>query len=538
VNCGSRSPADRRPEIVLPNGVVCDRCNGGRLSVLDTALADCRTQKWLPVEVSPRTSDSGDVLRRRIGVGLRSLRGGGGGKRVTRMSGLITGSRRRISACALALLAALVLVGLATGAAGGLDPSFGSGGTVLTGFGIFGGSANALAIQTDGKLVAAGYNVSPSGLNYDFALARYNAGGSLDPSFGSGGKVLTNFTDSGSTSSSEVAYAVAVQKDGKILAAGFSDTDNNFGFDFALARYSADGSLDTSFGRGGKVVTDFSGSGVSREVAYAIAIQKDGKIVAAGYSDVSGSHDFALARYNADGSLDTSFGSGGKVLTDFSGGGSFDIARSVVIAQDGGLVVAGDSNARDNYEDFALARYNGNGRLNTSFGSGGKVLTDFSGHGGSDRATGLTMAPDGKLVAVGGSDAGGRAYDFALARYNGNGSLDPSFGSGGKVLTDFSDGAYGSVDAANALATQKDGKIVAAGLSLPIDIGVEGWALSRYNTNGSLDTSFGNGGKVLTEISPSTSFESAHALAIQKDGKIVAAGEGQREFALARYLDS
>src|SRR6266536_6144139 len=192
--------------------------------------------------------------------------------------------RLALAVLALALVAA-ALPGAAVAAAGALDPTFGIGGEVTTDFG-GSDSAQAVAIQSDGKILAAG--LSGAG---DFALARYNADGSLDPSFGSGGKVTTDF------GGFDLALGVALQSDGKIVAAGQGGSS----FDFALARYNADGSLDTSFGSGGKVTTDF---GVF-DAATAVAIQRDGKIVATGSTFSSGFQQFALARYNADGSLDT-----------------------------------------------------------------------------------------------------------------------------------------------------------------------------------------------------------------------------------------
>jgi uncharacterized delta-60 repeat protein len=232
---------------------------------------------------------------------------------------------------------------------GDLDTSFGFDGKVTTGFGIGSyDSSGDMAIQSDGKIVAVGY--SDAGGSYDFALARYNTDGSLDLGFGSGGIVLTDFSGSGSD---DLARTIAIQTDGKIVAAGRSDAGG--GDDFALARYNTDGSLDLGFGSGGIVLTDFSGGG-STDYTNALAIQTDGKIVAAGRSDAGGSYDFPLARYNTDGSLDLGFGSGGIVLTDFSGGGSWDEALAVAIQADGKIVAAGYSDCCGN-DDFALARY-------------------------------------------------------------------------------------------------------------------------------------------------------------------------------------
>jgi len=283
------------------------------------------------------------------------------------------------------------------------------------------------------------------------------------------------------------------------------------------ARYNRDGSLDPSFGSGGKVLTDFGG--FMHEEVLAVAVEPDGKIVAAGLSTpfaTARDFDFALARYNHDGSLDPSFGSGGKLLTDV---GSWSGAAGVALEPNGRIVAAGGSGG-----DFALARYNGDGSLDPSFGSGGKALTDFGGL--LDGGNALTIEPNGKIVVAGISDVGG-SIDFALARYGRDGSLDASFGSGGTVLTDF-----GGQDRGNALATDPNGKIVVAGASLA---GAnEDFALAPLRPRRKPRSGFGSGGKVLTDFG-SGSFASAHGVALQPDGKIVAAGDS-RGFALARYL--
>lgn len=399
---------------------------------------------------------------------------------------------------------------------GSLDPSFGTGGKVVTDFD--GGSDHGLsmAVQADGKIVVVGFsNTSPtSSAGRDFAIARYNIDGTLDTTFGTAGtgKVTTDFS-----ASIDDAMAVAIQADGKIVVAGASNGD------FALARYNISGTLDTTFGTGGKVTTDFSGL----DHANAVAIQADGKIIAAGQGfNSSSGPDFALARYLSDGTLDTTFGSGGKVTTAFSN--DPDEAFAIAIQTDGKIVVAGTSNASAATQfDFALARYNGDGTLDTTFGSGGKVTTDFEGGcfciRADDLAFAVSIQPDGKIVAAGRSDTNN--FDFALARYNTNGALDTTFGSGGRVTTDFS---LGSTDFAQAVVIQGDGRIVAAGTSNG------DFALVRYNSNGTLDTGFGSGGKVSTDFSGG--FDQANAVALQVDGKIIAAGFAGDDFALARYI--
>jgi uncharacterized delta-60 repeat protein len=413
---------------------------------------------------------------------------------------------------------------------GSLDPTFGLRGKVLTDFSGPTGSdaARGVAIQSDGKIIAAGSSLDSNGFG-DFALARYKThkAGSLDSTFGAGGKVTTDLSGNGSD---DYAYALAIQSDGKIVAAGRSYVAD---YDFALARYSADGSLDGTFGTGGKVLTDFSGNG-SDDEAVALAIQGDGKIVVAGISDAAGGGDFALARYNTDGSLDGAFGTGGTVLTDLRGALASDLALALATQSDGKIVAAGVSDAAGG-DDFALVRYNTDGSLDGAFGAGGTVLTDFSGSGSSDDALAVAVRSDSKIVAAGYSYVGDQP-DFALAGYNPDGTLDGTFGTGGKVLTDFS--GNGSSDQAFALAIQGDGKIVVAGYS---DANGSGdFAFARYSADGGLDGTFGTGGKVLTDFSGNGSGDTAFALAIQGDGKIVVAGYSDAgvstDFALARYL--
>lgn len=330
--------------------------------------------------------------------------------------------------------------------------------------------------------------------------------GALDPSFGSGGIVATTLGSGGSQ-----AGAVAVQPDGKILAGG--ETLVGSEEEFALARYGVDGTLDSSFGSGGKLTTAIGQS----DLMYGLVLQPDGKIVAAGGSYDGSAHDFALVRYNPDGSLDTSFGGGGKVVTPIaaSGGGE---AYAIALQTDGKLVVGGSSH---DGQDFVIVRYNPNGTLDGGFGTGGIVMTVA----GYVRA--LAVQPDGKVVAAGGCC--GSPSEVALARYNTDGSLDTSFGTGGIVTTSHATPGYGA-----GLVLQSDGKLVVGG-EIDNTLG-----LLRFNTDGTLDTSFGAGGSVVTPIG-GTYRASGHALVQQPDGDLVLAGQSRPvgapadEFALARY---
>ena len=417
-----------------------------------------------------------------------------------------------------ATAAVLIAVGAggAQAAGGALDPSFGKGGKVLTDLGSSSEWATAVAVQADGRIVVAGRSGDwPYG---DFTVVRYGSSGKLDASFGRGGKAVIDL-DGGAT-------AVAIQRDGKIVVAGWTGTDKS---NFALVRYTRGGKLDARFGKGGKVVTDF---GVGRDDwANSVVVQSDGRIVVAGTSD----SEFALVRYAPGGTLDASFGTRGKVLTDIRG--RYDDASALALQKDGRIVVGGSSGDRRSV--FVLVRYTGNGKPDTTFGHGGKVLTDLGGTY-PEGTEAVAVQEDGKVVAVGGCPARGTKSDsdFAVVRYTSNGKMDTSFGQGGKVLTDFG-GRFD--DSASALVIQPDGKLVVAGGTGTRFKG--DFALVRYTTGGGLDVSFGKGGKVRTNLGGD---DWVNSIAAQADGKIVAAGAsessprdhggcGSCDFALARY---
>jgi len=304
---------------------------------------------------------------------------------------------KKCLAIATPLLAVSLLVGIgsADAAPGSLDPSFGTGGIVTTVIGSRGSAAWGLALQADGKIIAAGVTQEAGGPS-EFALTRYNPDGSLDSSFGARGTVTTP------VGAGAEASAVALQPDGKIVVAGDASGDAE---EFALARYNPDGSLDPSFGAGGIVTTAV---GADNSYATAVAIQPDGKIIAAGATYVPEAgfqppDDFALTRYNSDGSLDSSFGSNGVVRTDFSA--TEDFANAIALQSNGKIIVAGRSEGLPTGSVFALARYNQDGSLDPSFGSNGKVAPAF-GSGYAD-ANAVAVQPNGKIVVAG--------YDYTFA---------------------------------------------------------------------------------------------------------------------------
>ena len=339
--------------------------------------------------------------------------------------------------------------------------------------------------------------------------------GDLDASFGNSGMVTTPVG-----ASEEPINAIAQQADGKIVVVGAGQ----------LLRYDTDGSLDTSFDGDGKVSTEIGGISIK---ANTVAVQADGKIAIAGTAmfPVEDS-DFAVARYDSDGSPDAGFGGDGLVTTDISDG---DRAHDVVIQPDGKIVVAGQSYTHlGEYSpdyDFALVRYNADGSLDPSFDGDGKLTTDFGGY--IDRARALLLQPDGKLIAVGRAINASTVGGFALARYNPDGSLDPTFGGGDGLSVQFEPNLQ-----AVAAALQSNGRIVVAG-----SWGGEVFAVARFTADGFLDPSFGEGdGLTVTRFPlPYDGGAYANAVLVQPDGRIIAAGGAYDEatysddFAVARY---
>jgi uncharacterized delta-60 repeat protein len=356
---------------------------------------------------------------------------------------------------------------------GSLDTSFGVDGKVVTDFNGSGDKAYAALLQPDGKIVVAGTTLvgadaQGAGGSLAFALARYNADGSLDTSFGVGGEVITDVNPSGD----DQIFSVALSG-GKIVAAGIT-TNAAGNVDFAVARYDTNGTLDDAFGVNGIATLDINSG--SKDEAEAVAVQPDGKIVAAGFTEAavegeSGGPNFVVVRYNVDGALDDSFGTGGIVTADFAG--RADQGYALALQQDGKILVAGRASPTSGPPDFGLVRYNADGSLDTSFGTGGLVQTDFSGKG--DFAYAMTLQPDGKIVAAGRSSTGA-PFDFALVRYNPDGSPDASFGADGKFTTDF----VGLSDQAYAIAMQ-GGKILVAGVTTTGGLGQgSDFSIARY----------------------------------------------------------
>lgn len=465
-------------------------------------------------------------------------------------------------ALAGAAVASLIFIGfLKTAQADicALDPTLGNDGRIVTDFNDQSESVSAIVIQPDGKMIVAGNIISDN--RFDFLVVRYNSDGSLDDgtandstpgdSFGTGGKAQTGFFEFNSHASS-----MALQPDGKLLVAGTAYTGySSFKNQFAIARYNSDGSLDSSFGNDGKVTTSVSGHSDSIR---RIFLKPDGKIMAVGSSLIPlddtpyppVSLYLSMARYNSDGSLDNgtvndstpgdSYGNGGVITYNSPSEGGIN---DVIIQPDGKVLTVGAGPSGDDLPDFFVARYNTDGSLDDgtvndlrpgdSFGTGGIVHTTFT-HS-YDIPNAVALQPDGKIVVAGRVFYDNEGADMGMVRYHRDGSLDSSFGNGGKTLTDFNN----REDGADVMIIQPDGKIILAGRSQdPGPYGDFGmFALSRYNLNGKLDQSFGQSGKLNTVLTLDIS--SVYALALQPDGKVVAAGsifgDLTHDIGLARY---
>ena len=358
---------------------------------------------------------------------------------------------------------------------------------------------------------AAGIAFSPPGAEADPL--------SLDSTFGAGGKVMRDFQLAPGFSQDN-ASAVAVQTDGKIVLAGTVYNGATGTYDFGLARFNPNGSPDLSFGGAGVVATDFSGRDDS---GYGVAIQSDGKLVVAGESSdpATGNSDFALARYNADGTPDTGFGGAGtgQVLTDL---GVYDSWRGVALQADGKIVVAGQHKPNPDASDIAVGRYLQGGSLDPSFNATGIVLTDI---GMWEIGWDLALQQDDKAVVVGSSwGPNFNPVRGVLARYLADGTLDSSFGTAGRVLTNLGNGGfdYGVAVALRRADGSEDGRIVIAGQ----------FGVARFNADGGLDSGFSDDG--IMDDSSNT----GAAVAIRGDGRILVAGQRAGDFGLALYNSS
>lgn len=422
-----------------------------------------------------------------------------------------------------------------------LDSTFGTDGKVTTSLGTTDDRAFALARQVDGKIVMVGR--SGAGNAGVFAVVRYNPDGDLDDTFdgdsGTGNGIVTTSVGSDGADGDQMgdeAHAVVIQPDGKIVVAGLADNAFPAFEDFAVVRYNADGTLDTTFSGDGKAFAH-----VDLDVAWGLALQSDGKIVVVGETG-AGEADPLVVRFNADGTLDTSFNPcgtppcGGKVRTNVVpnvGAGRADQFHAVAVQADGKIVAAGFAEVHPDGglqadRDFAVVRYDADGSLDTTFGVGGIVTTPVStdGTNRNDEANAVLIDADGKIVAAGVANmphnsalfTENASDDFALLRYNSDGTLDTTFAADGTIVTSVSP-IFGA-DRAWVVGLQADGKLVAAGVARDgtPDSSSREFAAARYNVDGSLDPTFNGDGKVTTPIAPHPEDDTGRAVALLPDG--------------------
>lgn len=409
------------------------------------------------------------------------------------------------------------------GQSGDTDTTFGTNGKITTGFGSNSSNANAVAFQTDGKFLVGGAYMANNG-NLDFALSRHHNDGTLDVSFGEEGKIVTAF---GGSNNFNYIHSVYVLPDGRIMALGCIGTESLVPV-VAIVRYNSNGSVDSSFGVNGKLITQFYSFNSS---ANKLVFQPDGKflITAIKRLPADPDHYFGVARYDADGLPDTGFGTNGTATISFGTGQN--IPSAIALQPDGKIVVAGRYQAT-NLPQMALARLHANGTLDSSFDGDGKTITTF-GAGTISEAMQLSVSTDGKITAAGIIYSPTRA--FGVLQYNSNGSLDTSFDGDGKAMGLFTDG-YNDI---TGIIKQPDGKFLVVIRPNDFTLVTSDLIVRRYNSTLTIDTAFGNNGQIAATFD--TGQNEAQAAAISPDGKIVVVGKsvplfgGVSLFAVARY---
>lgn len=412
---------------------------------------------------------------------------------------------------------------------GGLDSSFGLSGRALVAIqNIFNSlyvfNSQSADMQSDGKVVFAGALNGPDS-RQKFAVVRMNADGTLDTSFGNGGLLVPVLN---TESTDEIASVVRVQPDQKILVAGVVQDK------FGITRLDPSGAFDPTFGIGGRVVVLVNAGG---DFPRDIAIQADGKIIMAGKSYAYINSAATLVRLTPSGQLDAGFNGTGATILPTGTAEAGDEFRRLVVQPDGKIVAAGDSivTPDGSVHDFLVMRFNSDGSTDSTFGAGGKVLTSLGTRYESLRS--VALQPDGKILVGGGSNNGQAFYVATLLRYESDGSIDISFGNSGKAGVDLDPNHF---ELFNSLLVQSDAKIIAVGSGRGA-AGPNDFTLARFDRAGNLDASFGSGGLVRTSMSINFNESVACCGFLMSGGRLLVAGEGRTEmgmpgFAVARYF--
>lgn len=382
---------------------------------------------------------------------------------------------------------------------GTLDTSFDDDGLIYTEDSGNSSSIEDMVLQPDGKIVVVSY--FPSTPAEDYRLTRYTADGYPDTTFDGDGSIQVNVNNS------DHPTTVLLQPDGKILVGGYLFPPGTGDLQYFITRHNTNGSLDTTFNSTGKKTIAYTDSGVLHD----IALQTDGKIVFNGRAGFPTT--MVTGRINANGSVDTSFGTAGTTITTVNID-SQDNTGEIRIQADGKIVAINRlSYPADNSQDVLLMRYNANGTLDTSFSGDG--MFNFAYYPGRNYGRDFDIV-GGKYLISGNTEASFSDNQVALSRVNADGTLDTTYNTDGKAFINFTDEGY---DAAHAVAIQSDGKILVAGEALANDfLG----AVVRYNTNGSLDTTFGTDGKAILNQAGTIK-----AMVVQASGKIIVAGDDQ-----------
>lgn len=389
---------------------------------------------------------------------------------------------------------------------GSLDTTFDADGKVITDFGMSTDELRSLALQSGGKIIAGG-RIMQNG-NMNFGVARYNTNGALDASFGTNGITIVD------VSSVDQPASLLIQPDDRIVQAGFSFIGS--AYDLMIVRYNSSGSLDSTFDTDGIAIVDISGG---NDLAQSISIQQDGKLIIGGMAEQGGEFRPAAVRLTSGGALDPAFDFDGKVIAFTTGTG---LAHTTNVQSDGKILLGGMINASQNRDGF-LQRYNDTGTLDPSFDSDGTLIQEEIGPL-NDGILSLALRGN-RIVAAGYAEGAGQISAVGLMKFDLAGNPDPTFGAGGRVITKFSANAYG-----NAVAIQPDARVVVGG-----QLGGD-FLLLRYNINGSADSTFGSSGTVVTDIAGGSDW--ATSIALQPDGKILLGGTScstDCAFALIRY---
>ncbi len=406
----------------------------------------------------------------------------------------------------------------------GFDPSFGTLGKTITDISGQIDAAKAVIEQPDGRFIVGGQT---GGATSDIMLLRYLPDGALDPDFGTGGIAVTDLLQQ-----NEFVNDIALLPDGKIVAVGYANGTN----DAFLARFLPDGTLDPDFGTGGFVILETIGP-------RRVVLQADGGMLLAGTHTIDNDNRFGIARVNADGTTDTTFGTDGVVLVNVSSAASLyqtidhdEFLNDIFIQSDGKIVACGTAAALNPATGhligvFALTRLLSDGTLDATFDTDGIVVTSLT--NGNDSANSCFQQPDGKIVAAGDSFATLYGDRFAIARYLASGALDSSFGTAGKVTTSFANYGGGEMTAADL---QPDGKILLGGYVLNPQTNTYAFAMARYLSNGSLDPIFGAQVRALP-----VSNARMNDMAVTSDNRLITTGygtntSGNSDAVIARFL--